>query len=67
MSKNFRVAESFGKSNGKKGFQISKLLLIKGVEQPRKRKFFFWANFALLSRIFLVSLFLTPFNLGSVT
>ena len=40
MSKLFRVSESLGKSNGKKWSQIWKLLLIKGVKSPRKKKFF---------------------------
>ena len=62
MTKNFRDSESLGKSNGKKWSQIYQLLLIKGVKSPRKKKFVFRANFALLSWIFLVSVFLTPFN-----
>ena len=37
-------------------------LLIKGVKLPRNKKVCFLANFALLSRIFSVSVFLTPFN-----
>ena len=61
MSKTFRHSESFGKSNGKKCSQIWKLLLMKGVKSHRK-KVCFWANFVLLSRIFLVLVFLTPFN-----
>ena len=52
MSKHFRDSESFWKSNEKKWSQIWKLLLIKGVKLLRKKKVFFWANFALLSRIF---------------
>ena len=30
--------------------------------KSRRKKYCFWANFALLSRIFLVLVFLTPFN-----
>ena len=37
-----------------------KFLLIKGVKNAAKKKSF-WANFAILSRICLVSVFLTPF------
>ena len=61
LSKIFRDSESLGKSNKKKWSQIWKLLLIKGVKSPRRKKFFGGPNFALLSRIFLVSVFLTPF------
>ena len=39
-----------------------KTLQIKGVKLPHQKKVFFWANFAFLSKIFLVLLFLTPFN-----
>ena len=60
-SKNFRDSESFGKSNGKKWSQIWKLLLIKSVKSPCKKTLFL-ANFALPSRIILVSVFLIPFN-----
>ena len=51
MSKIFRDSESLGKSNANKWSQICKLTLIKGVEWPRKKKFFLCANVALLSRI----------------
>ena len=34
----------------------------KGCKIATQNKVCFWANFALLSRIFLVLLFLTPFN-----
>ena len=34
----------------------------KGCKIAAQKKVCFWANFALLSRIFLVSVFLTPFN-----
>ena len=61
MFKIFRDSETLGKSNLKKCAQILKLLLIKGVKLLRK-KVCFWANVALLSRIFLVSVFLNPFN-----
>ena len=40
MSKMFRDSESLGKSNGKMGFHIWKLLFIKGVKLPRWKKFF---------------------------
>ena len=56
----FRDSEFLWKSNGKKSSQIWKLLLIKGVKSPRKNCFV--ANFALLSRIFLILVFLTLFN-----
>ena len=53
MSKLFRFSESLGKNNGMKWSKIWKLLLIKGVKSPRKKKMFFSsANFALLSGIF---------------
>ena len=61
MSKICRDSESLGKSNWKKWSQIWKLLLIKGVKLLHK-KVSFWGNFALLSRVFLVSMFLTLFN-----
>ena len=57
----FRDWESLGKSNGKKWFQIGKVLLIKDAKSPHKKKCF-WVNFALLSRIVLLLVFLTPFN-----
>ena len=56
-----KIRNPWGKSNGKKGSQIYILILIKGVKLPHK-KVCFWVNFALLSRIFFVSVFLTPFN-----
>ena len=62
MFKIVRDSESLGKSNGKKWSQIWNFLLMMGVKSPRKEKVSFWANFALLSRIFLVLVFLTPFN-----
>ena len=61
MSKIFKDSESLGKNNGKNWSQIWKLLIINGVISPRKSNSF-WANFALLRRIFLVLVFLTPFN-----
>ena len=54
MSKTFRDSESVGKSNEKKWSQIGKLLLIKGVRSPRKKSFFLCADFALLSRFFVI-------------
>ena len=51
MSKMFRYLESLGKSNGKNWSQIWKLVLIKGVKSPRKKKLVFgrilpyWAGF----------------------
>ena len=62
MSKISRDSESLGKSNEKRWSQIWKFLLIKGVKSPRQKKVCFGASFALLNRIFLVSVFLTPFN-----
>ena len=41
FSKLCRYLESLGKINKKKWSQIVKLLLIKGVNSPRKKKFFF--------------------------
>ena len=59
----FRDSESLVKSNEKKWSQIWKLLLIKGVKSSRKKKIvIFFTKVALLSRIFLVSVFLTLFN-----
>ena len=52
MSKHFRFSESLEKSNEKKWSQIWKLLLIKGVKSPRKKKLVFLANFALLAVFF---------------
>ena len=53
MSKLFRFLEFLGKSNGKRGSQILKLLLKNGVKSPLKKKFFFFsANFALLAGFF---------------
>ena len=61
MSKVFRDYESLGKSNGNKWSQIWKLLLIKGVKLLRKKNCF-QTNFALMSRIVMVLVFLTPPN-----
>ena len=61
MSKVFRIVESLGKSNGKKWSQIWNFLLIKGVKSLHKKNCS-WANFATLSKIFLVLVFLTSFN-----
>ena len=54
MSKHFRFSESLGKSNGKKWYQIWKLLLIKGVKSPRRKKFFLriFHLFTLFKRLF---------------
>ena len=46
ISKNFRDSESLGKGNGKKWSQILKLLLIKVVKSPRKKKLVFFADFS---------------------
>ena len=62
MSNIFRDSESLGKSNGKKWSNIWTFLFESFQKSPRKKKNSFWANFALLSRIFLVSVFLTQFN-----
>ena len=60
ISITFRDSELFGKSNEKKWSQIGKL------SQINKRKiaaqFFFWANFALLSSIFLVLMLISIFG-----
>ena len=56
-----RISKSLGKSNGKKWSHIQKLLLIKGVKLPHK-KVCFGANLALLCKILLEFLFLTPIN-----
>ena len=40
MSKLFRFSESLGKSNAKKWSEIWKLLLIKSVKSPRRKKLF---------------------------
>ena len=47
----FRDSESLGKSNGKEGFQIGKLLVIKGVKSPRKKNQFF-GEFCLIEQNF---------------
>ena len=47
MSKLFRYSESLGKSAGNKWSQIRKLLLIKGVKLPGKKKVFFFGEFCL--------------------
>ena len=59
--KNVRDLKSLGKSNGKKWSQIWKLFQIKGLKSLHKKKCF-GANFALMSRIFFLLVFLTPFN-----
>ena len=46
MSNIFRDTESFGKSNGKKWSQIWTFLFGSGLKLPRKKKFFFCADFA---------------------
>ena len=52
MSEIFKDLESLGKNNGKKWSQILKLLLIKGVKLPRKKKLFF-GKFCLTEQDFL--------------
>ena len=47
MCKVFRLSESLGKSKGKKGSQIKKLLLTKGVISPSKYIYFFPGKFGL--------------------
>ena len=56
VANNFEIQNPWGKV-----VSDLKILLIKGVKLPHKKNVF-WANFALMSRIFLVSLFLTPFK-----
>ena len=48
MSNIFRVSESLGKSNGKKGSSIWTFLFGSGLKSLRKKKFFFVADFALV-------------------
>ena len=48
MSNIFRDSESLGKSNGKKGSNIWTFLFGSGLKSPRKKKFFFVADFALV-------------------
>ena len=56
MSDNFRDSESLGKSIEKKWSQIWNFVIIKGVKLQRNFFcVFFQANFALLTRTFLVS------------
>ena len=55
MSKKFRDSESLEKSNGKKWFNILKLLLIKGVKFTRIL-FFFLANLGQLKSIIIKSI-----------
>ena len=64
MSKLFRYSESLGKSNGKKWSQIWKLLLIKDVKSPRKKKVFFVGKFCPTIKIFLVSVLLSASGEG---
>ena len=59
MSKLFRFFESLRRSNGKNLSQIWKLLLIKGVKLPHRKKVFFFGKFCFTSRIFLVSVLLS--------
>ena len=58
MSKLFRYSESWGKNIKKERYQIVKLLLIKDVKSPRKKKIVF-RQFCLTSRIFLVLVLLS--------
>ena len=62
MFKNFRDLESLGKSNGNKWSHIQKKKKRLQIQGRAKKKVGSWANFALLSRFFLVSVFLTRFN-----
>ena len=48
MSNIFRDSESLGKSNGKKWSNIWTFLFESGLKSPRKQKFFFVADFALV-------------------
>ena len=61
-AKIFRDSEYLVKSNGKKWSQILNLFNNKGCKIAAQKKVCFWANLALLSRIYLVSGFLNPFN-----
>ena len=58
MFKNFKLSESLGKSIGKKGSQIIKLLLILGVKLARIFYLIF-CKFCLTSTVFLVSVLLS--------
>ena len=51
--------ESLGKGNGKKWSQIKKTFTTRGCKIAAQKKVCFWANFALLSRIFLVLVLLS--------
>ena len=54
MSKILEIRNPWGKSNGKKWSHIWKLLQIKGVKLPRKKKsFFFLANLGLIDHLSL--------------
>ena len=51
MSKILRDSESLGKSNGKKWFNIWTFLFGSGLKSPRKKKFVFFADFALQNMV----------------
>ena len=51
MSKIFRYLESLGKSAGKKWSQNWTFLLGSGLKLPRKKKFFFFTDFALQNMV----------------
>ena len=65
MSKLFRFLEFFGKSYGKKWFQIVKLMLKKGLKSLRKKKFLFW-QIVFLKNLSLFG-FLVIYHLSPVT
>ena len=51
MSKIFRDSESLGKSAGKKWSQNGTFWLESGLKSPRKKKLFFFADFALQNMV----------------
>ena len=59
MFKIFRDSESLG---DKEVVSDMNIFAYKGCKISATKKVCFWLKFALLSRIFLVSVFLTPFN-----
>ena len=51
MSNIVRDSESLGKSAGKKWFQNWTFLLVSGLKSPRKKKLFFFYDFALQNMV----------------
>ena len=67
MSKKFWFSESLWKSNGKKGSQIVKLLLIKGLHLPHKKSCFFGEWCSLRINLYFVSWSSITYHLSPVT